>query len=139
MEVSAMTRKSKLFTILNLVFSSILWLLGILTLLFNILGLWVPWHLAGFGFFLFFPVPLIFSILSLLFSYKEKKLLLNNLIFIGVSVFFVLFTYFVSASWFWQPLEIKKNNTGIQTVKFLFIFQKQGYAKCNNLTITSII
>lgn len=101
MEVSAMTRKSKLFTRLNLVFSSILWLLGIFTLLFNSLGLWVPWHLAGFGFILFVPVPLIFSILSLLFSYKEKKLLLNNLIFIGVSVFFVLFTYFVSAGWFW--------------------------------------
>ena len=96
-----MTKKSKLFTWLNLIFSSILWGMGILTLIFNVLGLWAPWHLAGFGFVFFIPVTLIFSLLSLVFSYKEKKLLLYNLLFIGVSIIFIVFTVNVSTSWFW--------------------------------------
>ena len=86
MEISVMTKKSKLFTWLNLIFSSILWGMGILTLIFNVLGLWAPWHLAGFGFVFFIPVTLIFSLLSLLFSYKD-------------SIIFIKFSKFASILW----------------------------------------
>ena len=93
--------KSKLFTKINIAVSVVLGLLGFLILLFNILGLWVAWHLAGFSFYLFIYVSLISSILSLMFSFKEKKLFINNLIITIISIFIVLFTIKVSARWFW--------------------------------------
>ena len=94
--------KAKLFTIINYVFSSILWLLGILTLIFNILGLWSPWHLAGFGFMFYIPVPATTQFLALYFcNATEKKFSTINLVAFAVSVGFVLLTVLVSAKWFW--------------------------------------
>ena len=96
-------KKVKVFTIINYVLSGILWLLGVLTLLFNILGLWVPWHLAGFGFIFYIPVPAVSQFLSVIFScsVKENKYLIMNLISFAISIGFVLLTVFVSAGWFW--------------------------------------
>ena len=94
--------KAKLFTIINYVFSSILWLLGILTLLFNILGLWSPWHLAGFGFIFYIPIPAITQLIAFCFcNTTEKKFLSMNLVAFAVSAGFVLLTVLVSAKWFW--------------------------------------
>lgn len=95
-------KKAKVFTIVNYVLSAIGWLLGILTLLFNILGLWTPWHLAGFGFMFYIPVPIISQFLAIFFcNTLEKKLLTMNIISFVVSVSFVLLTVFVSQRWFW--------------------------------------
>ena len=98
-----MQKKSKLITIINLIISIILWLLGIFTLLFNVLGLWIPWHLAGFGFIFYTPIPLVTTIISLILCYKSfnNKLLLQNLIILLISISFILFTIFVSGGWFW--------------------------------------
>ena len=93
-------KKAKVFTIINYALSSVLWLLGILTLLFNILGLWTPWHLAGFGFMFYIPVPAISQFLAIFFcDALEKKFLNMNLIALAVSVGFVFLTVFVSAGW----------------------------------------
>lgn len=94
--------KAKVFTIMNYVLSAIGWLLGILTLLFNILGLWTPWQLAGFGFMFYIPIPAISQFLAIYFcSTSEKKLLTMNLISFGISAAFVLLTVLVSTKWFW--------------------------------------
>lgn len=94
--------KAKVFTIMNYVFSAIGWLLGILTLLFNILGLWTPWQLAGFGFMFYIPFPAISQFLAIYFcGTSEKKLLTMNLISFGISATFVLLTVLVSTKWFW--------------------------------------
>ena len=94
---------ARIMTMISYVFSSILWLLGILTLLFNILGFWVLWHLAGFGFVFYIPVLIVPALLSIIFSCisKERKLIIMNLISIAVSIGFILLTVFVSAGWFW--------------------------------------
>ena len=95
-------RKATLFTIINLILSGILWLLGILTLLFNILGLWTFWQLCGFGFLFFIPVPAISELLALFYcNREEKKLLTVNLIAFAVSLGLVLLTVGISTSWFW--------------------------------------
>ena len=94
--------KAKLFTVINFVLSAILWVLGILTLLFNILGLWTPWHLAGFGFIFYIPMPAISQFLAIYFcSTAGKKLLTMNLVSFAISIAFVLLTVFVSTRWFW--------------------------------------
>lgn len=94
--------KAKTITVINYVLSGILWLLGLLTLLFNVLGLWVPWHLAGFGFMFYIHIPAISQVLALFACYgAEKKFLRLNLFSLGISVGFVLLTLFVSTSWFW--------------------------------------
>ena len=94
---------AKVCTVVNYILSSILWLLGILTLLFNLLGLWAPWHLVGFGFIFYAPVPLIPLILSIVFSCvsKEIKLIVMNGVSLLISIGCILFTVFVSTGWFW--------------------------------------
>ena len=98
-----MEKTAKKITNVSFILSVILWLLGILTLLSNVLGLWTVWHLAGFGFIFYIPVPIIPAILSIVFSCisKEKKFIVMNCISIAVSIGFILLTIFVSSTWFW--------------------------------------
>ena len=98
-----MKAAARVSTVINYVFSSILWLLGILTFAFNLFGLWAPWHLAGFGFVFYIPVPIIPLIVAIVLSFmaKDIKTIILNLGSVVVSVFFALFTVFVSAGWFW--------------------------------------
>lgn len=98
-----MKEAAKVLTVINCIFSSVLWLLGVLTLLFNILGLWEFWHLAGFGFIFFMPVSIIPMIFAIVISSIAKKLkfIITNLLFLAISIRFVLFTVFVSSTWFW--------------------------------------
>ena len=90
-------------TVVNYVMSGVLWLLGILTLLFNILGLWAPWHLAGFAFVFYIPIIVILQIIAIIFSCvaKNKKIIIMNFASLVISIAFALFTFFVSAKWFW--------------------------------------
>ena len=96
-------KNAKVFTIINFVLSGFLWLLGILTLLFNILGLWTPWHLAGFAFIFYIPIAAISQLLSFVFSCiaRENKLVTINSITFFISLGFLLFTILVSSNWFW--------------------------------------
>ena len=98
-----MEKTAKGFTVINYILSSILWLLGVLTLLFNIVGLWAPWHLAGFGFIFYVPVPTISQVLAIVFSCveKHKKTMIMNFVSLAVSISLVVFTVFVSSTWFW--------------------------------------
>lgn len=91
------------FTVVNYVMSGVLWLLGILMLLFNILGLWVPWHLAGFAFVFYIPIIAILQIIAIIFSCvaKNKKIIIMNFASLFISIAFALFTIFVSGKWFW--------------------------------------
>ena len=98
-----MEKTAKGFTVINYILSSILWLLGVLTLLFNIVGLWAPWHLAGFGFIFYVPVPTISQVLAIVFFCveKHKKTMIMNFVSLAVSISLVVFTVFVSSTWFW--------------------------------------
>ena len=76
----AMENTAKKITIVSYILSGILWLLGMLTLLFNVLGLWAAWHLAGLGFIFYIPVPIIpailfFQLFFLVFRKKRNLLL----------------------------------------------------------------
>ena len=98
-----MKKTAKGFTVINYILSSILWLLGVLTILFNIVGLWAPWHLAGFGFIFYVPVPTISQVLAIVFFCveKHKKTMIMNFVSLAVSISLVVFTVFVSSTWFW--------------------------------------
>ncbi len=98
-----MKKTAKIMTIISYSFSCILWLLGILTLVFNALGFFAFWHIVGFGFLFYIPVPVIPVIFSTIFSLisNQKQLIIMNLISVAVSVGSILFTLFVSSSWFW--------------------------------------
>ena len=100
---NAVMKKAKVFTAINFVLSGIFWLLGILTLLFNILGSWTYWHLAGFAFAFYVPIAAISQLLSFSLSCaaKDNKLVTVNLITFFASVGFALLTVFVSSGWFW--------------------------------------
>lgn len=95
--------KAKALTVVNYIVSGVLWFLGLSTLLCNLVGLWQIWHLAGFGFVFHIPLVAIFQILALYSSCKEKnrKMLLMNVASSLLSIAFVVFTIFVSSTWFW--------------------------------------
>ena len=102
-----MEKQAKFTSVLNYITSGVLWILGLLTLLFNISGLWKAWHLAGFGVVFVAPFAIIVNIVALVCSViitekpqKRKYLIINGIAF-AVSVFFVIFTVLVSATWFW--------------------------------------
>lgn len=94
-------------TIVNSIVSAILWLLAFLTFLFNLIGLWAPWHLAGFGTVFYTPVVVASQVLAFVFSFsvEEKKskriVIILNFLVLFISVFSILFTLFVSTTWFW--------------------------------------
>ena len=97
-----MKSKAKTMTILNYTLSSVLWLLGILTLVFNILGLWGAWHLAAYGFYLYHPVAVCLQVLALVFSHNEKNknLMVANYVALAISSASILFTFTIAATWF---------------------------------------
>ena len=69
--------------VINLILSFVLWILGALTFAFNAIGLWAPWHYAGFGFVFYLIIPAAAGAISLFVSIKNrnfKNLLLNLLI-----------------------------------------------------------
>ncbi len=98
-----MRNSAKTMTAINCSAAAVLWFLGLLTLLFNILGLWAPWHLAGFGFLFFTPVSVVLTVIAIVFSCtsKETKLVVINSVFTVISIGSILFTFLVSYTWFW--------------------------------------
>ena len=94
-------------TWINYILSILLWILGIFFLVFNLLGKWTAWHLAGFGYLYFMVYPFIASCLAILLSAinKEPKLrkkhLWHNGIVLGISTAVTILSFTVSAAWFW--------------------------------------
>lgn len=95
--------KVKKHTIVNYAVSGVFWLSSLLVLLFNLLGLWQAWHMAGLLFFFIMQIAFLFFVLAILIciSEKNKKYLIINLIPLGVSFVIFLFTIIVSTTWFW--------------------------------------
>ena len=95
-----MTGKS---TAVSFVLAIILWTLGVLTFLFNYLGLWAAWHLVGFAFVFYMIIPAIAHLCALGKSLFNGNLgqLVFNLLTTAVSVVISLFTIYISAGWFW--------------------------------------
>lgn len=89
--------------VINLILSFVLWILGALTFAFNAIGLWAPWHLAGFGFVFYLIIPAVAGAISLFVSIKNRnfKNLLLNLLIILFNIIVTLFTVSISATWFW--------------------------------------
>ena len=94
-------------TRVNYILSALLWILGVLVLLFNILGQWTAWHLTGFGFLFFLIHPFAASCLAIILSLisKEpklrKKYLWHNVIVLTISVVVTIFYFSISTNWFW--------------------------------------
>ena len=99
--------RQRVLNVINPILSGFLWLLGFLTLLFNLLGWWGPWHLAGFGFVFYIPIPLsvqVFSLISAFFlkdAAQKKRNLIVHFLFAGITSFWIFFTVFISSTWFW--------------------------------------
>ena len=79
-----------------------LWISGILTFAFNLLGFWELWHLAGWSTFFLSPIALILQFVYL-FSSSSKGFgsFLTKIIALLTSVGFVWFTINISSTWFW--------------------------------------
>lgn len=100
-----MDSTAKTVTTVNLIFSGILWLLGLLVFIFNVCGLWAAWHIAGFGVIFYIPFPLASQIIALAYSFLDadagRKCKIINSVSLAVSVAVTVFTVTVSAGWFW--------------------------------------
>lgn len=94
----------KIATVINYVFSGILWPLGFWTFLSNACGLWALWHLAGFGFILYLPITIIPMLVATIVSCiaKDRTTIIMNFSALAANILLTLFTVFVSSTWFWQ-------------------------------------
>ena len=97
----------KKLTTTNYIASAILWCLGLLVLLFNLLGLWDAWVLVGLIFHFVVLVPLVIAIVALSKSVKltdaaqKKACTLHNGIVLAISAVMSALTLFVFSTWFW--------------------------------------
>jgi len=88
-------------------FSLILWILGFLVFLFNLLGLWAAWHLAGFGYIAYMLVAHAVSLGAIMRSaaYTDeevsKQFLVRNGLLAMASVVMTILVFFVFQRWFW--------------------------------------
>ena len=88
-------------TVVNFCLSGFSWLLGGLSFLFNLVGLWVHWHLVGFGFIIIFPLVIIVNLFSTLQSWGggSKKLLILNIICFLISIVIGASTLVFAMGW----------------------------------------
>ena len=93
-------------TIFNYIVSALAWLLGLLNGLFNLLGLWVAWHLTGFAYLAVSVIALLICAGVLMLSTEEKEkwlrkiCVLRNGIALAISIAMQLLVFFVFAGWF---------------------------------------
>ena len=98
---------TRVTTGINLFINLIGWLLAFLTLLFNILGLWQLWNLAGFTWLFYQAIALFTLFFGIMFSFftdtwkRRIPHLILNIIFLIISIIVAIFTVFVSCTWFW--------------------------------------
>ncbi|MBR5773414.1 MAG: hypothetical protein IKY44_01055 [Clostridia bacterium] len=95
----------KVIAVISWVSSGILWLSDLFILLFNFLGMWDCYNLVGLLSLVYFPVPIIFEIISLVLSCyikeNKRKFVIINLISVGITVAMTAFVFYVSGKWFW--------------------------------------
>ena len=100
-------KKLKTLAVINGILSGILVLLSLLTLTFNLLGEWVPWNLAGFGFYFYFLVPILFGVYAFMESVTwhepaaRRKYMIYSIVVMIVDLIFTILTFAVFSSWFW--------------------------------------
>ena len=96
-------KASKVFITVSIVVTSVLFVQGALTLLFNLLGKWWPWNAAAAGFILLMPVTIPIHVLSCVFACKSKltKRIVASFVLAAVTFLLVIFTVSVSMTWFW--------------------------------------
>ena len=98
----------KILKWVNLITALVMWLLALLFGLFNLLGLWKAWHLAGFAWLACALPSLVLSVITFIASFakedweysKKENVLRSGIVLaisIGVSILFV----FVFSAGFW--------------------------------------
>jgi len=97
--------KLKYITTIHLVTAGILWLLGILVMVFNLLDLWIPWNMAILASYLYMPVPIAASAAAMVLSARQdeeeerKYWLRRNGIVLAVSAVVTVLTVYVFSIW----------------------------------------
>ncbi len=97
----------KKLTICNYIAAGILWTLGLLEMVFNLLALWEPWQFVGYLYFLWFIPSICLSIYSWIVSKGKKnpeigtKWLVRNRVVLIISVVVSILALFVFSTWFW--------------------------------------
>ena len=98
----------KILKRVNLITALVMWLLALLFGLFNLLGLWKAWHLAGFAWLACVWPSLVLSVVTLIASfvkedweYTKKENVLRSVIVLAISVGISLLAVFVFSTWFW--------------------------------------
>ena len=101
-----MKKLSLILTIVSYALGGIAWLLGLMTVVFNVCGLWGPWHLSGFAFIFYCFIPVVPHIASFVVSFftgnKKGKYITLNAISSGLTLFWIFFTVFISSNWFYD-------------------------------------
>lgn len=104
-QVHSSIKTLKVIAVISWVSSGILWLSDLFILLFNFLGMWDCYNLVGLLSLVYFPVPIIFEIISLVLSCyikeNKRKFVIINLISVGITVAMTAFVFYVSGKWFW--------------------------------------
>ena len=90
-------------SVVSFFLSLILWILGAMTYVFNLYGMWEPWHLAGFAFVFYLIIPAIAQLVALGKSLTGGRagLFFFNILTTAISVIVTLFTVSISATWMW--------------------------------------
>ena len=98
--------KLRYVTRIHYVTAGILWLLGILVLAFNLIGLETAWNMAMLLTYLYIPVPICASAASLVLSGQldeeddRKFWLWRHGVILAVSVIVTILTVYVFSIWF---------------------------------------
>ncbi len=98
----------KILKWVNLITAFVMWLSGLLFGLFNLLGLWVAWHLAGYAWLVCIMPSLALSVITLIASfvkedweYSKKENALRSGIVLAISIGVSILSVFVFSVWFW--------------------------------------
>jgi hypothetical protein len=98
----------KILKRINLIVAIVMWSLALMFGLFNLLGLWKAWHLAGYAWLVCVLPSLALSVITLIASfviedweYTKKENVLRSGIVLMISVGISLLAGFIFAAWFW--------------------------------------
>ena len=95
----------KILNRVNLIAAIVMWTLVFLTGLFNLVGLWSAWHLAGFACLACAVLSLAISVVTLISSFrvtdlKEKTAcILRSIVILVISVVASMLCYYIFAEW----------------------------------------
>ena len=99
------------FTIVHLCLSCILWLMGLLDLICNLLHYGNLWEPLWFYFVIFSGIPFIFGVIVLFLTFfltdgeLRKKYILQNAVILAITAAVILFTLTVTSTWM-GPIEV---------------------------------